>query len=49
MIRYRSEIGPSWRIVHRETIYNIAGVLPDKDSGLEYLTIPVSAGVNDGE
>lgn len=36
------------RIIHRGTVYNIRGVLPDKDSGLEYITLPVAAGVNEG-
>lgn len=44
---------PTMRLVHQTRfgteIYNIAGVLPDKVSGLEYITIPVSAGVNDGQ
>lgn len=48
------EIEPTMRLVHirigrRPVIYNIHGVLPDANSGLEYLTLPVSAGVNDGE
>lgn len=30
------------------SIYNPAGWLPDPDSGLEYVTSPVSLGVNDG-
>lgn len=52
-IRYRSDIKPTDRLVHikngtAETYFNIAGLLGDRDSGLEYLTIPVSAGVNDG-
>jgi SPP1 family predicted phage head-tail adaptor len=46
-IRYR-EVDASMRIVHRERIYNIEGVLADKDSGLEYLTLPCSEGVNEG-
>lgn len=48
-VRYRSGIEPSMRVVHGQKLYNITGVLADKDSGLEYLTLPVSAGVNDGE
>jgi SPP1 family predicted phage head-tail adaptor len=36
------------RIVHRGTVYNIRGVLADKDSGLEYITLPVGTGVNEG-
>lgn len=47
-IRYRDGLVPTMRLVHRGQTYNIAGLLPDKASGLEYITIPVSAGVNDG-
>jgi SPP1 family predicted phage head-tail adaptor len=48
MIRYRDGVLPSMRILHRSTVYNIHGVMPDADSGLEYLTLAVAAGVNDG-
>lgn len=48
-IRYRAGLLPTMRLVHRGQTYNIAGLLPDKASGLEYITIPVSAGVNDGQ
>lgn len=48
-IRYRSDVEASWRALHRGKVYNIAGVLADRVSGLEYLTIPVSVGVNDGQ
>jgi SPP1 family predicted phage head-tail adaptor len=48
-VRYRDGILPSMRIVHGSKYYNITGVLPDQDSGLEYLTLPVSTGVNNGE
>jgi SPP1 family predicted phage head-tail adaptor len=48
MIRYRAGLTAKMRILHRGTIYNIEGVLADADSGLEYLNIPVSQGVNDG-
>lgn len=47
-MRYRDGLSPSMRLIHRGEIFNIAGLLPDKVSGLEYITIPVSAGVNDG-
>jgi SPP1 family predicted phage head-tail adaptor len=47
-IRYRSDVDATMRVTHRGRIYNIAGVLPDKESGLEYLTLPVSEGVNQG-
>ena len=50
IIRRRSEIDATWRAVHivRGTIYNIHGVQSDKESGLEYQTLPCSTGVNDG-
>ena len=48
VIRYRKGIDPTMRILHRDKIYNIDGVLADKVSGLEYLTLPCSEGVNGG-
>jgi SPP1 family predicted phage head-tail adaptor len=47
-VRYRSDIEATMRIRHRGQLFNIEGQLPDKVSGLEYLTLAVSAGVNDG-
>lgn len=46
-IRYRNDIDASMRIFHayKDTYYNIEGILADKESGLEYLTLPVSEGV----
>lgn len=46
-IRYRGGIDASMRLIHRGRRYNIQGVLEDMDSGREYLTLPVSEGVND--
>lgn len=48
VIRRRPGIDATMRLVHRGKIYNIHGVLPDADSGLEYLTLPCSQGVNEG-
>ena len=52
-LRYNGNIQPNWRIVNVlrgvTRIYNPAGILPDKDSGLESITIPVKNGVNTGE
>lgn len=42
------EILATDRISHRGVVYNIRGVLADKDSGLEYITLPVGTGVNEG-
>lgn len=47
-IRYREDIQEKDRILFRGKIYSIEGVLPDPDSGLEYLTLPCSEGVKDG-
>lgn len=51
VIRHRSGLNAAMRLVHmvngeRGAVYNPAGFLADKDTGLEYLTIPVSAGVS---
>lgn len=51
VIRHRSGLNAAMRMVHmvngaRGAVYNPAGFLVDKDSGLEYLTIPVSSGVS---
>lgn len=47
-MRYRTDIDHSCRLLHRGQVYNIAGIVPDNSSGLEWLTIPVSAGLNQG-
>lgn len=52
-IRQRN-VSTTWRAIHMvngspSKFYNIHGVLADKESGLEYLTLPCSTGVNDGE
>lgn len=54
VIRFRSDVLATDRLVHLVNgvagkIYNPAGFLADKESGLEYLTMPCSEGVNDGE
>jgi SPP1 family predicted phage head-tail adaptor len=56
-VRYRPGLDAAQRIVHgtkccsyfvgRE-IFNAAGLLRDKDTGLEYVTIPCSQGTNEG-
>jgi len=52
VIRFRDGLKAALRLVHvrrnmADVIYNPHGFLADKESGLEYLTIPVSAGVSD--
>lgn len=48
VIRAIAGLTAKHRIVHGSRIYNIHGVIPDKDSGIEYATLPVSEGTNDG-
>ena len=48
VIRYRAGIVPTMRVLHNGKIFSIEGVLADTISGLEYLTILVAQGVNDG-
>jgi SPP1 family predicted phage head-tail adaptor len=45
VIRYRAGVDATLRAVHNGKIYNIEGVMADADSGLEYLTLTVSEGV----
>lgn len=47
-IRYRTGIDHSMRIVHRNMYYNIEGVIPDHISGLEWIVLPCSEGINEG-
>lgn len=47
-IRHRNGVTPSMRIIHRDKVYSITGVLADKESGLEYLTLPCTEGANEG-
>lgn len=46
-IRYRDDITAKMRFYHayKNMYYNIEGILSDKDSGLEYITCPVSEGL----
>lgn len=41
-IDYLDGIKPSMRILHGAHVYNVEGVLPDPNSGIEWLTLPVS-------
>jgi SPP1 family predicted phage head-tail adaptor len=47
VIRYRDDVDSTCRVLFRNAMYNIEGVLPDKESGLEYLTLLVSVGTRD--
>jgi SPP1 family predicted phage head-tail adaptor len=48
VIRKYPGIDATYRIRHNGVIYNIAGVMPDGDSGQEYLVLTCSAGLNNG-
>jgi SPP1 family predicted phage head-tail adaptor len=47
IIRYRSDINARMRFFHDATglYYNIEGILTDKESGRDYITVPVSEGL----
>lgn len=55
VIRHRDDVNAAMRLVHVRTgrpdvIYNPQGILPDADSGLEYITMPCSTGISaDGQ
>ncbi len=48
VIRHRPGLKESMRVIHRGQIFNIEAILPDPNSGIRYLTLLVSSGVNDG-
>lgn len=47
VMRAEPDITAADRITHNGRIYNLEAILPDKDSGLEYITILTSEGVNE--
>lgn len=47
VIRWRQGVNETMRIRHNDDIYDIQGVLPDVNSGREYITLPVSRGLKD--
>jgi len=44
-IRYKKDVTAKMRVVHGDKVYQIEGVQPDIDSGIEYLTLACSTGV----
>lgn len=46
-VNFDPHIVPTMRAKHRGKIYSFHGVLPDHVTGLRWLTIPSTAGVND--
>jgi SPP1 family predicted phage head-tail adaptor len=47
-IRYRPGITAGMRAAHRGVAYNIEAVIPDPDSGIGWLALQCSSGVNEG-
>lgn len=47
VVRYRADVDSRMRLIHRGEVYAIDGVLADKGSGIQYLTLMVSKGVQD--
>lgn len=48
VIRWVNGVIPKMRLLAQGVAYDIRGVLPDLESGREYLTLSCVAGVNDG-
>ncbi|TEA79833.1 phage head closure protein [Allopusillimonas ginsengisoli] len=46
-IRYREDITAGMRVVHKSTVYDIRGVLPD-ESGREFVDLVCQTGANQG-
>lgn len=44
-VRTDEGLTPDMRVIHRGKAYAILGVMPDADSGLEYMTLAVSEGI----
>src|SRR5690606_29128313 len=42
MIRYRSDVDATWRVVYRGKYFRILGVMPDNESGREHLTLALA-------
>lgn len=48
IIRYRDLMLPNMRVLHKNNIYNIEAIIPDKETGNKYLTLICTSGVNEG-
>lgn len=48
VIRNRAGLEDNQRVIYRGKAYDIAGWLPDPESGRDYVTAPYSEGVNQG-
>lgn len=45
VLREDPDVTPQMRVIYRGQVFAILGILPDPDSGLEYMTLPVTEGV----
>ena len=48
VIRFRAGVTDDMRLLHGGKVFDIAGVLPDRKTGREYLTLPCSEGLTSG-
>lgn len=48
-MRHREDVAANWRGLWRGKVLNLSAPLPDEESGRDYLTIPFTEGVGDGE
>lgn len=48
VLRYVPGIIATWRVRHRDAIYNIEAVTEDPETGTDHLTLMCSRGVNNG-
>lgn len=48
VIRARPGLKAKQRVLHNGTVYNVHAWLPDQESGRDYVSAPVSTGVDEG-
>lgn len=47
-VRYRPGFKPSMRATHRGVIFNVSAVIGDQGSGIEWITLLCTSGVDEG-
>lgn len=48
VMRYNANVTAKMRITEGSTIYNIAGIIRDNETGREWMTLQVTSGLNNG-
>lgn len=48
VMRYRSDVDASCRVRFNGATYNVMAVIPDPDSGIEWMALQCAVGTNDG-